>query len=104
MAFKLKDGNAQVFLPGVGRVRPGVTLMGEQYRRFADQGLLVEVPDPPPKPALEAPKPSAKPMVEIPPPPRVPLESQEKEPEGELLTEKTPLVRRSSKKTSRRRK
>lgn len=42
--FTLKPGASAVFLPGAGRVLPGVVLSGEQFRRFVPQ-FLVEMPE-----------------------------------------------------------
>lgn len=67
-SFTLKPGLSAVFLPGAGRVAPGIVVTGEQFRRFVPQ-FLVEAPKPPVAPqALSA----SKPVTVTPPPAIVP--------------------------------
>ena len=60
-SYSLKPGLTQVFLPGVGRVTPGMTITGDNLQRFVPQFLvevvevapaviILPVPEPEPEP------------------------------------------------------
>lgn len=49
-------GRSYVLLPSGIKVGPGVVLEGEQYRQYAQMGLLVEAPRKPVKESLDRPQ------------------------------------------------
>ena len=89
--YKVKAANSHLFLPGIGRVRPGQIIEGVGLERYAD--LLVEVPDAPGAP-VEKPKVEARKPLEA-RPAETPLESTETPSEAPLVEKKAARRRRT---------
>ena len=62
-SYSLKPGLTQVFLPGVGRVTPWMTITGDNLQRFVPQFLVEVVEVAPVVITLPEPEPEPEPVV-----------------------------------------